>query len=189
MVAQYARASLGLAVVAAFLWAAFGADAKPRPANAEWRELNEEVAAWLASREAAGESAAVAPGRASIGRTAEAGDGAGEGAGAGVDQLGDSAGAAAPTAGATSEAGGAGTGMPPSAPLDLNRATLEQLDALPGIGAAKAKAVIAYREAHGPFGRVEDVTNVAGIGPAILEKIKPFIVVSEVGGDLASTGK
>jgi len=188
MIAQYARASLGLAVVAAFLWVAFGADAKP-PASAEWRELNEEVAAWLASREAAGESAAVAPGRASIGRTAEAGDGAGEGTGAGVDQLGGSAGAAAPSAGATSEAGGAGAGMPPSAPLDLNRATLEQLDALPGIGPAKAKAIIAYREANGPFGRVEDVTNVAGIGPAILEKIKPFIAASGGGGGPSSAGK
>ncbi|KFZ43763.1 competence protein ComEA [Anoxybacillus flavithermus] len=61
--------------------------------------------------------------------------------------------------------------------VNINTATAEQLQTLQGIGPAKASAIIAYREEHGPFQKVEDLLNVSGIGPKSLEKIKEQIVV------------
>ena len=49
------------------------------------------------------------------------------------------------------------------------------LDTLPMIGPVRAKAIIEYREKHGPFNKTEDVTKVPGIGPATYEKIKKQI--------------
>lgn len=59
--------------------------------------------------------------------------------------------------------------------LDLNAATEAELDALPGIGPAKAKSIIAYREAGGAFRAVDDLLKVKGIGPKLLEQIRPFV--------------
>jgi competence protein ComEA len=49
-------------------------------------------------------------------------------------------------------------------PIDINRADREALMALPGIGPVLAERIIAYREAHGPFKSVDDLTAIAGIG-------------------------
>ncbi len=61
--------------------------------------------------------------------------------------------------------------------INLNTATLEELDALPGIGESKAADIIAYREKMGPFQAIEDIMNVPGIGPKIFENIRDQITV------------
>lgn len=61
--------------------------------------------------------------------------------------------------------------------IDLNRATLEELDRLPGIGPSKAEAILKYREEHGPFKSVEELKNVSGIGEKTLEKLLPYLTV------------
>jgi competence protein ComEA len=65
-----------------------------------------------------------------------------------------------------------------SGPIDINTATVEILDTLPGIGPAKAADIISYRQKHGAFDRIEDIQNVSGIGPATFENIRDLITVS-----------
>jgi competence protein ComEA len=59
--------------------------------------------------------------------------------------------------------------------ININKANLNELETLPGIGPTKAKAIIDYREKSGNFATYEDLLNVNGVGPKTLEKIKPFI--------------
>jgi len=59
--------------------------------------------------------------------------------------------------------------------VNLNTATVQQLDTLPGIGPAIAQRIIDYRKAHGPFTAPEDITNVKGIGQATYEKLQDLI--------------
>ena len=73
---------------------------------------------------------------------------------------------------ATAAAGGSAA----SAPVDLNSATPEQLDALPGVGPATAAKIIAYRQAHGPFRSVDELDAVPGIGPARIEQLKGLVL-------------
>ena len=61
--------------------------------------------------------------------------------------------------------------------ININTATLDQLDALPGIGPTTAQKIIDYRTANGPFARIEDIMNVSGIGPATFDKLKALITV------------
>ena len=61
--------------------------------------------------------------------------------------------------------------------LDLNQATAADLEALPGIGPVIAQRIIAFRQAHGPFKKIDDLENVSGIGPKKLEKIKPYVSI------------
>lgn len=70
--------------------------------------------------------------------------------------------------------------MQPSAAagtVNINRATGKTLETLPGIGPATAKKIIAYRNEHGPFTQIEDLTKVKSIGPKKLEHIRPYITV------------
>lgn len=60
--------------------------------------------------------------------------------------------------------------------VNLNTATVEQLDALPGIGPAIAQRIVDYRQANGPFTAPEDIMNVKGIGQATYDKLKDLIV-------------
>jgi competence protein ComEA len=61
--------------------------------------------------------------------------------------------------------------------VNINEATQEELDSLPGIGPGLAQRIIDYREANGPFLSVEQVTEVPGIGPSKFEEIKDHIAV------------
>jgi competence protein ComEA len=73
-------------------------------------------------------------------------------------------------------AAGGGSAASASAPLDLNSATPEQLDALPGIGPATAAKIVAYRQAHGSFHSVDELDAVPGIGPARIEQLKGLVL-------------
>ena len=66
--------------------------------------------------------------------------------------------------------------------VDINTASLQELDGLPGIGPTTAQKIIAYRDEHGPFARIEDIVNVSGIGAATYEDIKDLITVGNDGG-------
>ena len=68
--------------------------------------------------------------------------------------------------------------MPEAAgPIDINTADAAALQTLHGIGETKAAAIIAHREANGPFATVDDLQNVKGIGEKTLEKLKEHITV------------
>jgi competence protein ComEA len=70
--------------------------------------------------------------------------------------------------------------LSPSFPINLNSATLEELQELPGIGEVRAQSIITYRTAHGPFQSIEDIQAVEGIGPGIFEKIKDLIIIDSI---------
>jgi competence protein ComEA len=65
----------------------------------------------------------------------------------------------------------------PSAPLDLNTATVEQLDTLPGVGEVTAGRIVAYRSAH-PFTTVDELLEVPGIGQRRFEQLKDLVTVA-----------
>jgi len=72
--------------------------------------------------------------------------------------------------------------------ININAASASELEALPGIGHGKAKAILDYRSSCGPFQEVEDILRVKGIGEKILERIKPLITTGEkTQGDSTST--
>jgi len=61
--------------------------------------------------------------------------------------------------------------------INLNTATVQQLDALPGVGPVTAGAIVAWRAAHGKFASVDQLGEVDGIGPGRLEKLRPLVRV------------
>ncbi len=63
-------------------------------------------------------------------------------------------------------------------PLDVNTAAQDAFESLPGIGPAKAADIVAYRDQSGPFESVDDLLNVPGIGPTILESIREYLTVT-----------
>lgn len=64
----------------------------------------------------------------------------------------------------------------PEWPIDVNRASADDLVALPGIGPARAAAIIALRDARGGLGSLDELLDVKGIGPKTLERLRPFAV-------------
>jgi competence protein ComEA len=72
-------------------------------------------------------------------------------------------------------AGGAGGAAASTGPVHLNSATLEQLDALPGVGPVTAQKIVTYRTALGGFGSVDELDAVPGIGPARLADLRPLV--------------
>ncbi len=85
-----------------------------------------------------------------------------------------------PVAGSATVGGGAGGGTgnaTAGGPVDLNTATEQQLDTLPGVGPVTATAIISWRTANGSFTDVEQLGEVDGIGPARLEKLRELVTV------------
>ena len=86
-----------------------------------------------------------------------------------------------PIAGGSDGAGagaGAGGGATSAAGIvDINSATLSDLDALPGVGPSTAQAIIDYRTANGPYASVDDLLNVRGIGPSKLAAMRARVRV------------
>jgi competence protein ComEA len=74
-------------------------------------------------------------------------------------------------------AGASSGGAPsPTAPVDLNSASLEQLDALPGIGPTTAQKILDFRQAHGPFHSVAELDAVPGIGQGRIEQLRGLVL-------------
>lgn len=61
--------------------------------------------------------------------------------------------------------------------VNINTATLDELETLPGIGEKKAQAILDYRAENGPFGDISEIKEVSGIGDGIFEKIRSYITV------------
>ena len=68
---------------------------------------------------------------------------------------------------------------PPAGVINLNTATASELQRLPRIGPKLAARILAHREAHGPFRRVQDLLQVRGIGTKTLAQLVPYLVVEE----------
>jgi competence protein ComEA len=75
-----------------------------------------------------------------------------------------------------SAADGAVDAEAPAGPVHLNTATLEQLDALPGVGPVTAQKILDYRAEHGAFRSVDELDAIAGIGPARLDQLRDLVV-------------
>ncbi|MBE0069567.1 helix-hairpin-helix domain-containing protein [Thermoanaerobacterium thermosaccharolyticum] len=76
-----------------------------------------------------------------------------------------------------SSTGGIGDVKKADGKININKATKEELDTLPGIGEITAQRIIDFREQHGNFQKIEDIMNVSRIGPKLFEQIKDKITV------------
>jgi len=85
--------------------------------------------------------------------------------------------AAGGTSAARAPAPGGAAAAAPGAPINLNTATLEQLDTLDGVGPGIAQRILDYREQHGAFSRVEELGEVPGIGAKRLATLTPLVTV------------
>lgn len=86
------------------------------------------------------------------------------------------AGVAAPDAGAKRQGAAAGSRQT-SAPVDVNRAGVEELASIKGIGPQLASRIVAYRKEHGRFESIDDLLAVKGIGPKLLSRIRNRVTV------------
>jgi competence protein ComEA len=85
-----------------------------------------------------------------------------------------------PTAGEPADVSDGGAGADsssPTPPVQLNTATVAELDALPGVGPVTAQRIVEYREQHGAFASIDDLDAVPGIGPTRLEHLRELLVL------------
>jgi comEA protein len=78
---------------------------------------------------------------------------------------------------AGNEPGARGSGDALIGVVNVNAATAEELSLLPGVGPSRAQAIIRYRTEHGAFKRVDDLSQVKGIGEKQLERIRPHVAL------------
>src|SRR5262245_14364035 len=71
----------------------------------------------------------------------------------------------------------------PSVPVNINTATVGELDGLPGIGAKTAARIVEYRQKNGPFKKIEELMNVRGVGEKNFLRLKDHITVVAAKGD------
>jgi competence protein ComEA len=84
-------------------------------------------------------------------------------------------GAGVAAAGAAGAAGASSASGIPTGPVHLNSATVDQLDALPGVGPVTAQKIVDYRQKHGAFTSVDELDAVSGIGPARLDQLRDLV--------------
>ena len=72
---------------------------------------------------------------------------------------------------------------PAAAPVNLNTATVAQLETLPGIGKATAERIVEYRQKNGSFKKAEDLMNIRGIGEKSFLTLKPLVTVAAAKGE------
>jgi len=77
----------------------------------------------------------------------------------------------------------------PEWPIDVNRASADELVALPGVGPARAEAIVALRESRGGVGSLDELLDVKGIGPKTLERLRPFAVAGPREGGVDTSGE
>ena len=65
--------------------------------------------------------------------------------------------------------------------IDINTASAEQLQLLPGIGPSRARSIIEDRQAMGPFSTIDDLQRIRGIGPATVEGVRPYVHLGRTG--------
>ena len=94
-----------------------------------------------------------------------------------------------PSAWAQSEKAPAAPKATASAPVNLNAASVAQLQTLPGIGASTAQRILEHRQKNGAFKKIEELMNVKGIGEKSFLKLKPLITVAAEKGDRAGSQK
>ena len=70
------------------------------------------------------------------------------------------------------------TDAPAARSIDVDRATAAELERLPGIGPSLAARIVADRAEHGPFGSIEGLQRVKGIGPGLSRKVQPYVTFS-----------
>jgi comEA protein len=68
---------------------------------------------------------------------------------------------------------------PPPTPVNLNTATSEELQQVPGIGPATAEEILQMRKSYGPFKSVDDLLAIRGLGPKRLEKMRKYLTVGK----------
>ena len=69
--------------------------------------------------------------------------------------------------------------VPTSDLIDINTASVTELDTLPGIGPTTAQKIVDYRDSNGPFINIEDIVNVSGVGPTTFDRIRDLITVGQ----------